>query len=86
MINEQALFPLQIECNPTVAIGLVTGLIAGKHLPYSFIILIPLAQFLLPSIVGGSRDIEESASRIHFVVFPVVVDRPILRCASCNSF
>ena len=85
MIDGQALFSLQIKRNSAVAIGLVASLIAVKHPSDSFIVLIFLAQFLLPGIVGGSRDTEESAHCIHFLCFLIVVDRPILRCASCTS-
>ena len=51
---------------------------------HTFLILVCLSQLFDPCIICRSRNTEEFTHCLHFVCFLVVVDRPILRCASCT--
>lgn len=75
----------QPESNATIPIDSMTGLIGFLNLLHPCPIPVYLIQLPQPFIIGCSRNTKELTHGFHRIFCSMVVDRPILRCASCSS-
>ena len=76
-------FSLELDRDPSIPVAFVGRLINCLNLLHAFLIRVYLSQLFDPCVISRSRNTKEFTHRLHFVFFLVVVDRPILRCASC---
>lgn len=84
VIDRKTQLLLEVDRDPPIPVAFVRCFINRPDFFHALLIRVGLYQLFDPNIISGSRHTKEFTHRLHFVFFLVVVDRPILRCASCT--